>query len=204
MTDKRYQVGIGVTVLYVVALGVYACVQRGPLLDMTPNEFGDALAGAASPLAFLWLVLGYLQQGEELRQNTEALKLQARELHDAVEQQKALVTATQLQHEFEIQRDREQRRLNFLAKQPRFHSWLREDTSVYAHWELTLKNLGHTVSSFDVDASHESSMLVDGEEEFDFTGNVSHKKWRSSWSWRKTEACMQPSLALPNKNSHPT
>lgn len=74
MTDKRYQVGTVVTVLYVVALGIYAYVERGLVLAMAPNELGDALAGAASPLAFLWLVLGYLQQGDELRQNTHALR----------------------------------------------------------------------------------------------------------------------------------
>lgn len=95
MTDTRYQVGIGVTVAYVAALAIYAYVQRGPVLAMTPNEFGDALAGAASPLAFLWLVLGYLQQGDELRQNTEALRLQAAELKNSVEQQRQMVRAAE-------------------------------------------------------------------------------------------------------------
>jgi hypothetical protein len=99
MTDKRYKFGIGVTVLYLLTLAIYAYVQRGPVLKMTPNELGDALAGAASPLAFLWLVLGYLQQGEELRQNTEALRLQAAELKASVEQQTKLAATSQLQFE---------------------------------------------------------------------------------------------------------
>ncbi len=43
------------------------------------NEFGDFLAGFAAPLAFGWLVLGFFQQGEELR-------LQAAELRASVEQ----------------------------------------------------------------------------------------------------------------------
>ena len=51
MTDKRYQVGIWVTALYLAALVIYALVQRDAVLGMEPNEFGDALAGAASPLA---------------------------------------------------------------------------------------------------------------------------------------------------------
>jgi hypothetical protein len=97
MTDKRYLFGIWVTVLYVVALAIYAYVQSAAMLAMEPNEFGDALAGAASPLAFLWLVLGYLQQGDELRQNTEALRLQAQELRDSVEQQARLAETSQLQ-----------------------------------------------------------------------------------------------------------
>jgi len=99
MTDKRYKVGIWVTGLYLLALLTYTYLQRHAVLAMEPNELGDALAGAASPLAFLWLVLGYLQQGDELRQNTEALKLQASELKNAVEQQRAMAEAARTQIE---------------------------------------------------------------------------------------------------------
>lgn len=44
------------------------------------NEKGDVLAGIFAPLAFLWLVYGYYQQGQEL-------KLQAQELSNLVEEQ---------------------------------------------------------------------------------------------------------------------
>lgn len=61
---------------------------------MTFNEWGDFFAGASAPLAFLWLVIGYFQQGEELSQNTKALEQQERalqlqvdELRQSVEQQ---------------------------------------------------------------------------------------------------------------------
>ena len=56
------------------------------------NEFGDFLAGAFSPVAFLWLVLGFIQQQRELQQNTEALKLQASELKNSVDQYKEMVS----------------------------------------------------------------------------------------------------------------
>ncbi|NAO52177.1 hypothetical protein EZZ79_20770 [Pseudomonas syringae] len=60
-------------------------------------------------MAFLWLVLRYLQQGDglrlstralelqadELRQGTEALLLQAQELKNSVEQQSIMAAATQ-------------------------------------------------------------------------------------------------------------
>ena len=62
--------------------------------SMTFNEWGDFFAGASAPLAFLWLVIGYFQQGEELSQNTKALEqqekalqLQVDELKQSVEQQ---------------------------------------------------------------------------------------------------------------------
>ena len=35
--------------------------------EMLLSEHGDYLAGIAAPVAFLWLVLGYRQQGKELR-----------------------------------------------------------------------------------------------------------------------------------------
>ena len=60
-------------------------------LGLRPNEVGDFLAGVFGPLAFLWLVFGYYQQGEELKHSVEALKLQAEELRNSVEQQKELV-----------------------------------------------------------------------------------------------------------------
>jgi hypothetical protein len=53
---------------------------------MPLNEVGDFLAGAFGPVAFLWLVLGFLMQSEELR-------MQAIELRASATQQKALAKA---------------------------------------------------------------------------------------------------------------
>lgn len=61
------------------------------LTTMELNAVGDFFAGIFGPLAILWLVLGFFQQGQELRQNNEALKLQAAELKNSVDQQKELV-----------------------------------------------------------------------------------------------------------------
>ena len=71
-----------------------AAVHPSSVLAMHPNEWGDFLAGTFAPLAFLWLVLGYLQQGQALRQNTEALKLQAHELRLSSETLRQQVEAT--------------------------------------------------------------------------------------------------------------
>ncbi len=38
------------------------------------NEWGDLLAGLFAPLAFLWLVVGYYQQGQELKAQVAELK----------------------------------------------------------------------------------------------------------------------------------
>ncbi|QNV68338.1 hypothetical protein F7661_22810 [Pseudomonas sp. CFA] len=63
------------------------------LRTMNLNEVGDFLAGAFGPLAILWLVLGFFQQGIELRQGTDALRMQAKELNNSVAQQYEMVKA---------------------------------------------------------------------------------------------------------------
>ncbi len=40
------------------------------------NELGDFLAGVFAPVAFFWLILGYIQQGKQLNQSINALEQQ--------------------------------------------------------------------------------------------------------------------------------
>lgn len=161
MTDKRYMIGIWVTGLYLLTLAIYAYVQRHAVLAMEPNELGDALAGAASPMAFLWLVLGYLQQGEELRQNTEALNLQVKELQASVDQQKALVEATQRQHDFELDTERTRRRGELLRNQPSFAASFKVQltSTKTTVWECHLRNVGQGASKVTVDAKEKYEWL---------------------------------------------
>ena len=76
------------------------------------NALGDFLAGILGPLGILWLVLGFLQQGQEL-------EIQARELALSVEQQAHLarVTDETLKHERSLVEAREKARKR--ALQPR-------------------------------------------------------------------------------------
>lgn len=178
MTDKRYRIGIWVTGLYLLTLAIYVYVQRHAVLAMEPNEVGDALAGAASPLAFLWLVLGYLQQGEELRQNTQALNLQVKELQASVDQQKALVDTTQRQHEFELARDREQRRSAFLSSQPVFDLKLERSPSRIGEnlFYLTLTNMGRVCSRLLMFAPGDESVRFDtNDAELIFNGGTAQE-----------------------------
>lgn len=62
---------------------------------LASNELGDFLAGVFAPLAFLFLYLGYKQQGEELKQNTRALRLQADELRENVRVQNEIMKIQQ-------------------------------------------------------------------------------------------------------------
>lgn len=88
---KLFRIGILITVLYSIMLCIIVLGFNLTLMKSW-NEFGDFLAGAFSPVAFLWLVLGFVQQQKELQQNTEALKLQADELKNSVDQYKEMVS----------------------------------------------------------------------------------------------------------------
>jgi len=88
---------------------------------LTLNELGDFLAGTMAPLAIFWLVLGFLQQGDELKQNTEALKLQAEELRQSVEQQKELVATNEKLVSLTTKSHQKAREQEIADIQPRLH-----------------------------------------------------------------------------------
>jgi hypothetical protein len=85
------------------------------------NAVGDFLAGVFAPLAFFWLVRGYYQQGEELRQNTQALKMQSDELANSVLQQQHIVALTREELEITKKELEQQRKLRKSLAQPIFH-----------------------------------------------------------------------------------
>jgi hypothetical protein len=101
MGEYRFRLGLGLTAVWVATMTALFYWSSTQANQLKPNEWGDFFAGVFAPLAFLWLVLGYLQQGEELRLSTEALRLQAEELKNSVEQQRELVEVTRQQVEGE-------------------------------------------------------------------------------------------------------
>lgn len=147
MKDKRFAFGVGVTVLWLAFAAFMFFTQTRP---EKLNEWGDFFAGYFAPLAFLWLVLGYLQQGEELKASTEALRLQAEELKNSVQQQSELVAVSRAQVQQEsvaLEEERERRRD---AARPKFipqHS----STATHAQYvDFTMKvvNIGNTATKF--------------------------------------------------------
>lgn len=86
------------TTAYLIGLSLLIGGRWQDLKLLTLNNLGDFVAGAFGPLAIIWLVLGYFQQGIELRQNSQALHLQAQELANSVEQQRELVKVAQDQY----------------------------------------------------------------------------------------------------------
>ncbi|ROR26566.1 hypothetical protein EC845_0126 [Comamonas sp. BIGb0124] len=154
------------TPIYLIGFGFYINKKWGKISGLDPNALGDLLAGAFGPLAFAWLVLGYFQQGEELRKSNEAFEAQTKQLKETVEQQRALVEASQKQleyhegiaretqrqvrnQEFETRRrhlkDAQAERIAYQAKQPIFKIEIETSgLNEHAYWKLNLsiRNVG--------------------------------------------------------------
>lgn len=113
-------VGSILTTAYIAAFAIYVVAQRQAFIDMSSAEFGTFLAGIFAPLAFLWLVIGFFQQGEELRHSADALWLQGEELRNSVEQQRQLVAAQREQLAFERERLEADRHATWKQAQPEF------------------------------------------------------------------------------------
>ncbi len=72
---------VGLTVFYIVVILFFRGNDALELLKAgNLNELGDFLAGFFTPLAFGWLVYGYLQQSKELRLQREELSLTRNQL----------------------------------------------------------------------------------------------------------------------------
>jgi hypothetical protein len=147
MKDNRFRFGIIVTVVW---LGFAAFMLSTHQLPKEMNAWGDFFAGFFAPLAFLWLVLGYLQQGEELKHSTEALRLQAEELRNSVEQQSQLVAVSKEQMRQEYEALQEERELRRDAARPKFvpqYSGTVIGTGGVEH-KLKIVNVGNTATKF--------------------------------------------------------
>lgn len=120
-SSNLVKLGGATSVVYIFAMLIWAWSQSNDLRTLKPNEFGDLLAGIFSPLAFLWLVLGYFQQGKELKASVKALELQGKELKNSVEQQRALVDVSTKQLEADFEARAEEEAVAEHQAQPRFH-----------------------------------------------------------------------------------
>jgi hypothetical protein len=107
--DWRVLGGLTVTVVYLILMALYIDSEVGwpAFVTLQVERMGSFLEGAFAPLAFLWLVIGYFLQKKELRQNTEAMKMQFVEIQRSAEQ------AT-LQAEATARAEMHQRRESFL------------------------------------------------------------------------------------------
>ncbi len=95
--SNLFKAGFGISIFYFIVLFAALKANWCQAVTMTPNEWGDFLAGSFSGLAFIWLVITFFQQSEELRLNTRALKAQEEELKHQVEETRRLVEQSEKQ-----------------------------------------------------------------------------------------------------------
>jgi hypothetical protein len=165
--SSKFQTLAVVSGIYLVLIIILFIGDVAEIKEMKPNEWGDFLAGTFAPLAFLWLVFGYRQQGEELKQNTKAIKLQADELKNSVEQQKALVDATKVELNLIQLRDNRIEELEKIRAQPFFHffnvsiSPLNDlDNNVMMLLKCEIKNSRSTCREINISVKSKYSSLV--------------------------------------------
>jgi len=178
-----------VSFLYLISILILGLGNIPEIKEMKPNEWGDFLAGTFAPLAFMWLVFGYKQQGEELKQNTIALRLQADELKNNVEQQKILVAAAKDELALIQNKDKRQIKLETLQAQPYFHidqitlATHRLNNEIQLHIHLSFKNsralcrsLYFLYSLDDMEENHilthQKFSIVDGDINVNYRTNI--------------------------------
>jgi hypothetical protein len=138
-------IGIIITAGYLLFSWLLVGDRLGTLQTMELNAVGDFLAGAFGPLAILWLVLGFFQQGIELRQGTAALNLQAKELKASVDISTAQLNMAKKNTELENRR---------LASsiEPKFHlvGGSVGDDAARGVFSFRLFNGGHAITDYKV------------------------------------------------------
>lgn len=151
--DPFFQVGVVLSVCWSVASIVVLCAWANwPEKGLPPNEWGDLAAGVAAPLAFFWLVLGFLQQGKELRLSSSALMLQVEELRNTVKHQADLVAATREQVAMRLRQEHMENQERRRAVRPHFVLSLGRSTVNHygAEYTIKLRNTGVAVTNVEV------------------------------------------------------
>lgn len=77
--DWRIILGLGISGLWLALGFVYIQANYGwrAFAETPMDQMGEFLGGAFGPLAFLWLVIGYFIQQNEIAENTRSIEIQA-------------------------------------------------------------------------------------------------------------------------------
>lgn len=140
------------TIIYIGIIIMVVGAKLEELFTLSLNELGDFLAGSFGPMAFLWLVLGYRQQGRELRLSSDALRLQAEELRNSVEQQTQLVMVgkEQIAAQIEAQNRERHRYETSMNANIVFSPGVSYTSAGEVKHEVQLTNLGGDATGLDI------------------------------------------------------
>jgi hypothetical protein len=115
-------------------------------LPVEANELGDLLAGVFSPLAFLWLIVGYFLQASELSLTRKELNRQTIALNDQVQ-----ATSRAVELEAEYQRERKKNKDKMAAPILEYNGLSKGTQS--RNPQLSIKNRGGSITSVNVKVS---------------------------------------------------
>lgn len=126
-----------------------------------PNEWGDIFAGLFAPVAFLWLVLGFVQQGQELQLSTKALNAQVEELRHTVQNQRELVEVTREQVSAAMREEQRQAEASRLVAQPRFmlSQAGSSSTGTVITYTFQMRNIGAVAANIRVTADQGKTVI---------------------------------------------
>lgn len=150
------RIGLVGTGVYIVVLSATLfTLYKWDWISVTPlelNQVGDLLAGLFGPLAIFWIVLGFFQQGEELRNSVNTLELQAKELALSVEQQRELVEVTRdtLEHERSVVEQNKVLEIDRLKPKPLVMMKTAMIVGTKEHYSLVITNAGSGVAGVKV------------------------------------------------------
>jgi hypothetical protein len=147
-----------IVLIYLCLILLYTLIfiKQSPTVTLlASNELGDFLAGVFAPLAFMFLYLGYRQQQEGLKQNTEVLRLQVQELQENVKQQKLLQENSEENLALLKSKIESENKKELILAQPFFHISCKEfkeiENTDSLGWELEISNSGKIARNVQVD-----------------------------------------------------
>jgi len=100
MNYKSFVFGLIISATWIIVVVSFSFKFSTSFSDMNPNEWGDFLAGVVGPIAIFWLVLGFIQQGNELSNSVKALNIQSKELARSVSEQSRIAESSKEQLKF--------------------------------------------------------------------------------------------------------
>ncbi|KAE9632405.1 hypothetical protein [Parasedimentitalea maritima] len=122
------------------------------LLESSPNEFGDALAGVAGTLAFFWIIITVMLQGKELSAQRSELRSTRKELKLSREAQQKQVTALEAQADVfkleQIERNELRAELLFTEKMRSLITEIGESSSKGLNWAFSNNEIFDDHSSY--------------------------------------------------------
>lgn len=164
----QYSMFILVTLIYFWIICHFFNIDYAKLKELKPNDLGGFLSGAFAPLGFIFLILGYMQntqalkiQSEELKVSNESLKQQVEEMQKSVDAQQSMFNLAEQQFiESKAEKaDLNKPKLTFVTSNYSYALDSRTPKASTFRFNLTIKNSGILIQNLIVHSNFWSLLL---------------------------------------------